>query len=779
MVVPCAAQLSDPNNDEQVMVPRRCSARIKTLKSDQEAQRQRGARCRSIDNPPPKTKVYSKKRKVDMTPSQPVQVDTTPSQPVLNDHAITVADPPVNEHPSGNDNDKSSHARVTDTLRKFNKHYLHFVQEEEIRCRRDQTDHKTKKNSKSKEVEDDGKRSSKRPDLKAITKMISEKEVLNCQRIGSIPGIDVGHQFFSRAEMVVVRMHNHWLNGIDYIGQAAGKKEEYKGYSLPLAVSIVVSGQYEDDQDNYEEIVYTGQGGNDLLGNKRQIKDQVMERGNLGLKNCMEHSVPIRVTRGHRCVNSYVGKVYTYDGLYKVVNYWAEKGISGFTVYKFRLKRIEGQPALTTNQVSPLFIGLVLPCKVNARRSVWRYDSESKEFSLSRAITQYMECKYSDAKHELKEKLSMMSHNMYERSGCNEDLPLESCVEEYTNKTSSYVLKVVVSSSILYDAESWQVKISHVHKIHFLLPLTDQIVAFYSNLHLSYAGFTYTRGIIYAKGIKLPSAPTGCNCRGSCLDPRICSCAKLNGSDFPYVHKDGGRLIEPKAVVFECGPNCGCGPACVNRTSQKGLRYRLEVFRTPYKGWGVRSWDYIPSGATICEYIGLLKKTDQIDPAADNNYVFDIDCLQTMKGLDGREASVLLFYCPDFRFLFSYVIYRSSRISRRRRLGEVSLPGSWQKDAEKTSDGGPEYCIDAVSVGNVSRFINHSCQPNLFVQCVLSTHHDIGLARVVLMAADNIPPLQELTYDYGYVLDSVLDRDGKVKQMACHCGAADCRKRLF
>lgn len=55
---------------------------------------------------------------------------------------------------------------------------------------------------------------------------------------------------------------------------------------MPLAVSIVISGQYEDDQDNYEEVVYTGQGGNDLLGNKRQIKDQVMERGNLGLKVC-------------------------------------------------------------------------------------------------------------------------------------------------------------------------------------------------------------------------------------------------------------------------------------------------------------------------------------------------------------------------------------------------------------------------------------------------------------------------------------------------------------
>ncbi len=30
-------------------------------------------------------------------------------------------------------------------------------------------------------------------------------------------------------------------------------------------------------------------------------------------------------------------------------------------------------------------------------------------------------------------------------------------------------------------------------------------------------------------------------------------------------------------VVYECGPNCSCGPECVNRTSQNGLQYRLEV----------------------------------------------------------------------------------------------------------------------------------------------------------------------------------------------------------
>lgn len=60
--------------------------------------------------------------------------------------------------------------------------------------------------------------------------------------------------------------------------------QDYGDYTLPLAISIVMSGQYEDNLDKYEEIVYTGQGGNNLLGDKHQMKDQVMKRGNLGLK---------------------------------------------------------------------------------------------------------------------------------------------------------------------------------------------------------------------------------------------------------------------------------------------------------------------------------------------------------------------------------------------------------------------------------------------------------------------------------------------------------------
>ncbi|KAG8648392.1 hypothetical protein MANES_09G187800v8 [Manihot esculenta] len=150
-------------------------------------------------------------------------------------------------------------------------------------------------------------------------------------------------------------------------------------------------------------------------------------------------------------------------------------------------------------------------------------------------------------------------------------------------------------------------------------------------------GLKYTNSIHIATNLSIPSSPSGCNCKGNCTNPKSCSCALLNGSDFPYVRKDGGRLIEPKDVVFECGPRCRCGPKCINRISQRGLKYRLEVYRTLKKGWAVRSWDFIPSGAPVCEYTGILRRSSELDNVSENEFIFQIDCWHTMNGIGGRE----------------------------------------------------------------------------------------------------------------------------------------------
>lgn len=54
-----------------------------------------------------------------------------------------------------------------------------------------------------------------------------------------------------------------------------------------------MSGQYEDDLDNADVVTYTGQGGHNLTGDKRQFKDQELVRGNLGLKVCFLFNVLI------------------------------------------------------------------------------------------------------------------------------------------------------------------------------------------------------------------------------------------------------------------------------------------------------------------------------------------------------------------------------------------------------------------------------------------------------------------------------------------------------
>lgn len=68
---------------------------------------------------------------------------------------------------------------------------------------------------------------------------------------------------------------------------------------------------------------------------------------------------------------------------------------------------------------------------------------------------------------------------------------------------------------------------------------------------------------------------------------------------------------------------------------------------------------------------------------------------------------------------------------------------------------GPEdvqhvYHLDGKRAGTVARFINHNHRsPNLTIQMCLWDHHDPRLMRICLFAAEDIPPLTELTYDYG------------------------------
>jgi putative restriction endonuclease len=142
---------------------------------------------------------------------------------------------------------------------------------------------------------------------------------------GEIAGIEEGQQFLDRKEMMPSSFHRNWGAGID-------------GNAKNGTAAIILSGGYEDDEDNGDEIIYTGAGGNDP-NTGRQIEDQSWDnRGNAGLLTSMDQGLPVRVSRGYKHKSDYSPKSgYTYAGLYSVVDAWEETGKSGFKICRFRL----------------------------------------------------------------------------------------------------------------------------------------------------------------------------------------------------------------------------------------------------------------------------------------------------------------------------------------------------------------------------------------------------------------------------------------------------------
>ncbi|KAG6577657.1 Histone-lysine N-methyltransferase, H3 lysine-9 specific SUVH6, partial [Cucurbita argyrosperma subsp. sororia] len=255
--------------------------------------------------------------------------------------------------------------------------------------------------------------------------------------------------------------------------------------------------------------------------------------------------------------------------------------------------------------------------------------------------------------------------------------------------------------------------------------------------------FSYINKVIYPDWCR-PIPLKGCDCTAGCSDSEICHCAVLNGGEIPFNHN--GAIVEAKSLVYECGPSCKCPPSCHNRVGQRGIKFQLEVFKTKSRGWGVRSLNSIPSGSFICEYVGELLEDKEAEQRTGNDeYLFDIGNNFSDNSLwDGLSTL---------------------------------LPDTQANACDIVEDG--SFTIDAANYGNIGRFINHSCSPNLYAQNVLYDHEDKRIPHIMFFAAENIPPLQELSYHYNYMIDQVRDSDGNVKKKRCHCGSAECTGWMY
>ncbi|CAA7033173.1 unnamed protein product [Microthlaspi erraticum] len=232
-----------------------------------------------------------------------------------------------------------------------------------------------------------------------------------------------------------------------------------------------------------------------------------------------------------------------------------------------------------------------------------------------------------------------------------------------------------------------------------------------------------------------------CGCWGAVCSPVTCDHVYLFGNDFEdardifgksmrfrFPYDDKERIIlEEGYPVYECNKLCGCPRTCQNRVLQNGIRVKLEVFRTESKGWGLRACEHILRGTFVCEFIGEV--IDQEEGTKRRNQY-------------GKEGC-------------SYIHDIDANMN----------------DIGRLIEGDTDYVLDSTAHGNVSRFINHSCSPNLETHQVVVESMEAPLAHIGFYASVDIAAGEEITRDYGR-------RQGQENEHECHCRAINCRGRL-
>uniref|UniRef100_T1JJ95 Histone-lysine N-methyltransferase n=1 Tax=Strigamia maritima TaxID=126957 RepID=T1JJ95_STRMM len=213
----------------------------------------------------------------------------------------------------------------------------------------------------------------------------------------------------------------------------------------------------------------------------------------------------------------------------------------------------------------------------------------------------------------------------------------------------------------------------------------------------------------------------GCNCVSSC-DSTSCSCLQNYGTNYDknglFLPHDSDGMSIP---VIECNSSCTCSQSCKNRQVQHGIQIPLCVYWTYTKGWGLKTLEDIPNRKFVCEYAGEIINHDEAKKR----------CKKLNSTCDNYLLAVL----------------------------------------EHLSDGQiVETYVDPRLKGNVGRFINHSCEPNLKM---VPIRVENTIPKFCLFAQRNILAGEELTFDYSGDVNTTSDV-GDSNRKKCLCNSDKC-----
>ncbi|KAG8305643.1 Histone-lysine N-methyltransferase setd2 [Homalodisca vitripennis] len=140
----------------------------------------------------------------------------------------------------------------------------------------------------------------------------------------------------------------------------------------------------------------------------------------------------------------------------------------------------------------------------------------------------------------------------------------------------------------------------------------------------------------------------------------VCDCT-LTKEELARGDMGCGEDCLNRLLMIECGARCMLGERCANKRFQNLEYAKCEVFKTEMKGYGLRALEDISPDTFLLEYVGEV-----LDP----------------KEFRKRAKE----YAKDKNLHFYFMALKSDSI------------------------------IDATQKGNISRFINHSCDPNAETQ---------------------------------------------------------------
>jgi len=147
----------------------------------------------------------------------------------------------------------------------------------------------------------------------------------------------------------------------------------------------------------------------------------------------------------------------------------------------------------------------------------------------------------------------------------------------------------------------------------------------------------------------------------------------------------------------------------------------------------------------------------------------------------GECWSLMMISCKEnLIFLFFY--------SKYDKFGRTYL---FDIDCHYLRDNDPDwqvkYVVDAYHVGNFTRFLNHSCDPNCTINPVIINDPDINRPMLAIFTFRDVEPYEELCFSYFGPQDepqsmeclSSSDNDMDAGYIKCHCGASNCTGKVF